>query len=54
MQQYFVDQELSEGQIIALEYLGQFEEAKRLATEYLTDYPQDHQMLREVVFLTTR
>ncbi|MBQ9631522.1 MAG: tetratricopeptide repeat protein [Lachnospiraceae bacterium] len=46
--------ELLKGQIAALEYDGEFEEALSLAEAYLAMYPSDQNMVREVSFLEER
>jgi hypothetical protein len=45
---------LKKNEIIAYENLGMFEEAKDKLKQYLTDYPEDSQALREAEFIETR
>ncbi len=47
-------QELYRNEIIAYEYLGDFETAKTKMEAYLEMYPQDEEAAREYVFLKTR
>lgn len=47
-------QELMRGEIAALEYTGDFAEAKRAIAQYVLDYPDDEQAQRESLFLKTR
>lgn len=47
-------QELRRNEIIALEYTGDFAQAKEKAASYVCDYPADQEMLNENVFLSTR
>lgn len=47
-------QELRRNEIIALEYTGDFAQAKEKAASYVADYPADQEMLNENVFLSTR
>ena len=47
-------QSLQFNEIIACEYLGDFEEAKALMEEYVEAYPGDEKAAREYVFLSTR
>jgi tetratricopeptide (TPR) repeat protein len=48
------EQELRKGEIAALEYTGNFTDAKEKMQEYLQLYPKDADALREQVFLETR
>ena len=41
-------------QIVALEKMGEFEEAKEKMVQYLSAYPDDEKALRESEFLQTR
>jgi tetratricopeptide (TPR) repeat protein len=45
---------LKRNEIIAYENLGMFEEAKGKLKQYLSDYPEDSQALREEEFIETR
>lgn len=45
---------LYRGEIAALEFLGQFKEAKLKMSEYLKKYPSDAEAAREMIFLQTR
>ncbi len=47
-------QQLRFNQIVAYEYLGQFEKAAALMNGYLESYPDDAQAVREYEFLRTR
>lgn len=47
-------QRLLNGEVAALEYTGEFKEAKKKAEAYLKQYPGDEEMQRELVFLNTR
>lgn len=47
-------QTLKFNEIVAYEYLGQFDQAAILMKEYLTLYPDDQKALREYEFLRTR
>lgn len=47
-------QTLSYNEIVAYEYLGDFQKAGVLLTSYLESYPDDEQAQREQVFLSTR
>lgn len=47
-------QELTYNEIVAEEYLGDFQRATVLMKEYLNDYPTDEQAQREYVFLSSR
>lgn len=47
-------QQLRFNQIVAYEYLGEFERAAALMNSYLTSYPDDAQAVREYEFLRTR
>lgn len=47
-------QRLLKGEIAALEYTGEFKEAKKKAKAYLKEYPSDEEMQRELTFLNTR
>ncbi|MBR1628871.1 MAG: tetratricopeptide repeat protein [Lachnospiraceae bacterium] len=46
--------DLLKGQIAALEYCGEFEQARTLAREYIESYPSDAHMARELSFLEMR
>lgn len=46
--------ELMQGEIAALEYTGDFEEAKAAMAQYILDYPDDEQAQREHTFLKYR
>lgn len=48
------NQSLLKGEIIALEYTGQFAEAKKKMEAYTELFPTDEQALREQIFLNTR
>lgn len=45
---------LSFNEIVAYEYLGEFQSAKALMKSYLESYPGDEEALREEIFLQTR
>ena len=45
---------LKKGQIAAVEYTGDFEEALSLVKAYLAEYPSDQSVVREASFLETR
>ena len=45
---------LLKGEIVALEYTGQFAEARQKANDYIAAYPSDADIIRELVFLNTR
>ena len=47
-------QQLRFNQIVAYEYLGEFEKASALMNGYLESYPDDEQAVREYEFLRTR
>ncbi len=47
-------QTLSFNEIIAYEYIGEFEQAKILMENYLKNYPDDETAKRESIFLSTR
>ena len=47
-------QSLSFNEVVAYEYLGEYEQAYALLTKYLTNYPDDEQAKRENDFLATR
>jgi len=47
-------QSLSFNEIVAYEYLGEFEQAYASLTGYLSNYPDDEQARREYGFLATR
>lgn len=47
-------QDLLKGEIVALEYTGDFATAKEKMAEYLAKYPTDQAALREQIFLQTR
>lgn len=47
-------QELRRNEIVALEYLNQFSQAKGKMEEYLVDYPEDEEAVREYEFLRSR
>ena len=49
-----VQQSLAFNEIVAYEYLGQFEQAYALLSNYIKNYPDDVQAGRELEFLTTR
>lgn len=49
-----MDQSLRFNQIVAYEYLGDFDRAKTLMADYLAAYPADEEALRENGFLETR
>lgn len=46
--------ELMQGEIAALEYTGDFDEAKAAMAQYILDYPDDEQAMREHTFLKYR
>lgn len=48
------DKELMRGWIAALEYNGDFDKAYEVASDYISKYPSDASMLRELSFLETR
>ncbi|SES72679.1 tetratricopeptide repeat protein [[Clostridium] polysaccharolyticum] len=45
---------LKKNQIAVYEYLSDFDKAYDIATEYLTDFPDDQEIIREVEFIKTR
>ncbi len=45
---------LKRNQIIAYEHMGNYDEANKLATKYLKDYPKDKEAVREAEFIQTR
>lgn len=47
-------QTLKKGEIAGVEHLGRFEEAKELVNVYLATYPNDTDVAREALFLSTR
>ena len=47
-------QSLAYNEIVAYEYLGQFQKAQALIYGYLENYPTDEEALRESIFLATR
>ena len=47
-------QSLSFNEVVAYEYLGQYEQARVLLNQYLGNYPDDEQAKREQGFLSTR
>lgn len=47
-------QSLAFNEIVAYEYLGQYEQAYALLTNYMKNYPDDEQARRELEFLSTR
>lgn len=47
-------QVLKKDQIAVYEYLSDFEKAYEIATEYLTDFPEDQDIKRELDFIETR
>ncbi len=47
-------QSLSFNEVVAYEYLGQYEQASVLLNQYLGNYPDDEQAKREQGFLSTR
>ena len=49
-----VMQSLSFNEIVAYEYLGEYQKAEVLMTGYLKSYPDDEAALREQIFLATR
>ena len=49
-----LDQMLGYNEIVANEYMGDFDRAKSLMDEYLRKYPDDQDALRENIFLSTR
>lgn len=49
-----MQQSLAFNEIVAYEYLGQFEQAYVLISNYLNNYPDDGQARREYEFLSTR
>ncbi len=46
--------DLLKGEAVALEYLGRFDEAKEVLTQYLEEYPNDEEASKELIFLQTR
>lgn len=48
------ERELMKGEIAALEYTGNFEEARAAVAQYVLDFPDDEEVLREQVFLKYR
>lgn len=48
------EKELRKGEIAALEYMGDFAEAKERLKEYLKLYPQEEEAKKEEIFLETR
>ena len=48
------EQELRRNEIIALEYLQDFVQAREKMTSYLADYPDDEAAAREYEFLQSR
>ena len=49
-----VMQSLKFNEVVAYEYLGQFEAAKQAMQQYLNLYPDDEKAQRENIFLQTR
>ncbi len=49
-----ISQSLRYNEIVAHEYLGNFKEASVLMKDYLKDYPDDENAMRENIFLSTR
>ena len=49
-----VQQSLAFNEIVAYEYLGNYEQAYELLTNYMKSYPDDEQARRELDFLSTR
>jgi len=49
-----VMQSLAFNEVVAYEYLGQYEQAYALLTNYMKNYPDDEQARRELEFLSTR
>ena len=49
-----VTQSLKFNEIVAYEYLGQYDKAKLAMEQYLALYPDDEKAQREAVFLKTR
>ena len=49
-----ISQTLRFNQIVAYEYLGEFEKAAELMEDYIEDYPSDAEASREAVFLASR
>lgn len=49
-----LEQVLSFNEIVANEYMGNFDQAKTLMGEYLRKYPDDQAAIRENIFLSTR
>ena len=47
-------QSLSFNEVVAYEYLGEFEQAYALIRQYMTNYPDDEQAAREQAFLSSR
>ena len=45
---------MARNRIAATEKLGQFNEAYQYAVEYLEEYPQDVDVVRELEFLSSR
>ena len=54
MENVSIMQTLSFNEIVAYEYLGEFEQATVLLENYLKNYPDDVQAKREYGFLSTR
>ena len=46
--------DLLKGQVAALEYLGRFDEAEEVLTQYVETYPNDEEAAKELIFLQTR
>lgn len=49
-----LDRILRRNEIIIYEYLGRYEEARARLNDYLKDYPDDEEAVREAVFINTR
>lgn len=49
-----MQQSLAFNEIVAYEYLGEYEQAYALLTNYMRNYPDDEQARRELGFLSTR
>lgn len=49
-----MQQSLAFNEIVAYEYLGEYEQAYALLTNYMKNYPDDEQARRELDFLSTR
>lgn len=49
-----MQQSLAFNEIVAYEYLGEYEQAYALLTNYMRNYPDDEQARRELDFLSTR